>query len=205
MSTMITPTRPPHDATAPTDDEGHRRSERSGDVDAAADRTDGPPSAGPGDRSGAPPSSTRLRRFGGFFGRHRWLAALAVIVALAALAGLGTALQGTGTGDASTSGATGAALPDPEVARAEPDGGVSTKGAQPAAGVPNADQSGAAAEVTTDEVTPGIPIGGNSKPCAQRPSSQWTHVPMPRRAVSTMATRRSGSSIVTWSRPPWPA
>ena len=85
MSTMITPTRPPHDATAPTDDEGHRRSERSGDVDAVADRTDGPPSAGPGDRSGAPPSSTRLRRFGGFFGRHRWLAALAVIVALAAL------------------------------------------------------------------------------------------------------------------------
>lgn len=164
MSTMITPTRPPHDATAPTDDEGHRRSERSGDVDAAADRTDGPPSAGPGDRSGAPPSSTRLRRFGGFFGRHRWLAALAVIVALAALAGLGTALQGTGTGDASTSGATGAALPDPEVARAEPDGGVSTKGAQPAAGVPNADQSGAAAEVTTDEVTPGIPIGPTETP-----------------------------------------
>jgi hypothetical protein len=92
------------------------------------------------------------------------LAALAVIVALAALAGLGTALQGTGTGDASTSGATGAALPDPEVARAEPDGGVSTKGAQPAAGVPNADQSGAAAEVTTDEVTPGIPIGPTETP-----------------------------------------
>ena len=164
MSTLITPTRPPHDAMAPTDDDGHRQSERNGGVDAAAGRTGGPPSAGAGDRSGAPPSRSRLRRFGGLFGRHRWLAALAVVVALAALAGLGTALQDTGAGDASTSGATGAALPDPGVARAEPGGGVSTDKAQSSAGIPKADQSGAAAEVATDEVAPGIPIGPTETP-----------------------------------------
>lgn len=60
----------------------------------------------PGDAPN-PPKPSKSQRFRKFLGRHRWLAALAVIVLLVGLAGLGAALQGVGSSSADSSTAAG--------------------------------------------------------------------------------------------------
>lgn len=74
---------------------------------AAPTAADGPPTATP--QPPTPPRTPRRRRMTAFFGRHRWVAALVVIVMLAGLAGLGAALQGFGGSDSSAAGSAPAA------------------------------------------------------------------------------------------------
>ncbi len=139
MSTTSTPTRPAQEAMPPSHDDEHRSN---------------------------PPPSGRRRRFGGLLGRHRWLATLVVLVVLIGLAGLGAALQSTGSDQASTSDSS-AGLPP----AAKPDsagaGGaeLSEEANRSATTGFSGDAVGASPEVATspdaatDVIGPGQPVG----------------------------------------------
>ena len=143
MSTTISPARPPHDAP-------HDAVSPSG-----ADSTD---------PSGAPPTGRRPRRGAGLLGRRRWLAALIVIAVLAGLAGLGAALQGAGSDQASTSDSS-AGLP-PATSPGSAGGTELSEEANRSAttgfsgdAVGASPEAAASPDAAADVVEPGVPVG----------------------------------------------